>query len=113
MNDRSATTEIDVAADGVRCHVDDVEAFEHRHSRVGADLRMQLAVADVERDDMGRAALQETVGESARRGAGIEGSHPGDVDRERVERGVELVATTTDEPRALLHDNRVCRVDQS
>ena len=44
-----------------------VRAFEHDHARVGAQAPVELAVADVERDDAGGAVAQEDVGEASRR----------------------------------------------
>ena len=60
------------------------------------DLRMQLAVADVERDHPRGAALQQHVGEAAGRGADVEAVEPGDVEAERVERIRELVSGARD-----------------
>ena len=57
-----------------------------------AEARMELAVADVERDHARRAALQQHVGEPARRGADVEAVEPGRIDAERVERVRELRA---------------------
>ena len=47
----------------------------------------------------GRAALQQAVGEAAGRRADVERPAAGDVDRERVEGGVELLAAASDEAR--------------
>ena len=43
---------------------------------IGSQAFVQLSVSDVEGDHVGRAALEEAVGESARRGAGVEGATP-------------------------------------
>ena len=90
MNDRSATTR-STARRCVGGEVADVEALDHHDALVVADARMELAVADVERDDLAGAALQQAVGEAAGRRAGIEHPPADDVDAERVERRVELV----------------------
>ena len=66
--------QIDRAADRDRVEVADVESLEDRDPLVVADLRMQLPVADVDRHHVGGAALQQAVGEPARRCTGVE--HP-------------------------------------
>ena len=47
---------------------------------------VQLAVPDVDGDDLGRAALQQAVGEAAGRRPGVEGPHAGRR-RSRTRRG--------------------------
>ena len=69
------------------------------HPRVVADARVELTVADVDGHHLRGAALQQAVGEPAGRRAGVEHPPAVDVDGERVERGVELVAATADEAR--------------
>ena len=49
-----------------------VHALDHGDARVGAQLPVQLAVADVEGDHAPRAAVQQHVGEAAGRGADVE-----------------------------------------
>ena len=49
-----------------------VDALDHVDARIAADLPVELAVADVERDDARGAALQQHVGEAAGRGADVE-----------------------------------------
>ncbi len=60
---------------------------------------MELAVADVERDHVRCAALEEDVGEAARRGTDVEAAPARDLDAERVERVRELLAAPGDEAR--------------
>ena len=48
------------------------DALEHGHARIVAELRVQLAVADVERDHARGAALEQHVAEPAGRGADVE-----------------------------------------
>ena len=78
----------------------DVRPLEDGHARVVAQLRVQLAVADVEGADPGRAGLEEAVGEAAGRGSHVEAMLPGHVEVERVERVRELLAPARDEARA-------------
>ena len=78
--------------------VADVAAFEVRHPRIGPQPLVQLPVPDVERDHVGRAALEETVGEAARRGTGVEGAQAAHVDREHRQRVVELLGAPSHEP---------------
>ncbi len=63
---------------------------------VVADLRVQLAVADVERDHARRAALEQHVGEASGRRADVEGVEARHVDPEGVERVRELVPGARD-----------------
>ena len=60
---------------------------------------VHLAAADVERGHVRRAALQQAVGEAARRGADIEADEPGDVDAEGRQCRRELVAAARHELR--------------
>ena len=53
---------------------------------------MKLAVADVDADDVLRAALQQHVGEAAGALAEVEAGHAGDVEAEARESAVELQA---------------------
>ena len=74
-----------------------VRPLQHGDARVVAELRVQLAVADVERDHARGAALEQAVGEAARRGADVERSRgPSSVEAERVERVRELLAAARD-----------------
>ena len=75
---------------------------------------VQLAVADVEGDDLAGAALQQAVGEAAGRRPDVERRSPVDVDAEAVEGGVELLAAAPDEPRRRAgDDDRVTGGDQA
>ena len=56
-----------------------VHALEHGHAWIVSEPWMQLAVADVERDDALRAPLEEDVREASRRGADVDGATPADV----------------------------------
>ena len=60
-----------------------VDALDHRDALVVAQPRVQLAVADVERDHPRGAALEQAVGEAAGRGADVEAVLAGGVDRQR------------------------------
>ena len=53
-----------------------VHALEDGHARVVAQPRMQLAVADVERDHVRRAVLEQAVGEAAGGRADVEAAQP-------------------------------------
>ena len=57
-----------------------VHSLEHDDAVVAADLVVQLAVADVERDHARRAALQEDVREPAGRRTDVEAVEAGDVE---------------------------------
>ncbi len=73
-----------------------VDVLAHDHARVGAQAPVELSVADVERDDLPRAALQQHVGEAAGRRADVERERAGDLDAERVERVREFQPPATD-----------------
>ena len=73
-----------------------VHALDHVHARVVAKAPVELAVADVEGDHPLGAALQQAVGEAARRGADVEAGAALDVDLERVERVLELEPAARD-----------------
>ena len=88
-----------------------VRPLERRHARVGAQARVQLAVADVECADPRGAGLQEAVGEAARRGPDVQAILPDHVDLERLERVRELLAPTGDEARPALDLERGGLVD--
>src|SRR5581483_6958187 len=79
-----------------------VRALEHGHARVGAQARVELAVADVERDHVRRPALEQHVGEAAGRGADVEGPSSGHVQPQRVQRVRELLPTARDVRRRAL-----------
>ena len=51
-----------------------VDALEDDHAAVAAQARVELAVADVDRVDVGGAALEEAVGEATGGGTRIEGA---------------------------------------
>ena len=64
--------------------------FDNRHARVAADVRMHLAMPDIDRRDMRRAAFQQHLGEAAGRSADIERLAAGGVEAEIVEPGDQL-----------------------
>ena len=51
---------------------------------------MQLLAADIDRNDMVRSALEQNIGEAARRGADIQAIPAGGVEAEGIERAGEL-----------------------
>src|SRR3989475_4213309 len=88
-----------------------VRPLEHRHPRVAAQPRMELPVADVERDHPECALLQEAVREASGRRADVEAVTPVRADRERRERVCELLAATRDERRRPFDRERSLFVD--
>ena len=73
-----------------------VRPLQHRDARIGAETRVQLPVADVERDHARRTALEEDVGEAARRGADVDALEAGGIDAEPVQPVRELLAAARD-----------------
>ncbi len=57
-----------------------VRPLEHDHPRIVSQAGVQLAVADVESDHPGGAALEQDVGEAAGRGADVEAVEPARID---------------------------------
>ena len=101
MNATSIVTSVDAMRHVVGRQRARVDPFADEDARVGAQPPIELAVADVERDDAGRAALEQHVGEAAGRRADVERAAPVRVDAERVERVRELdaaAARRTDDP---------------
>ena len=66
--------EVDRAVDRLGGQRADVGALVHPHPLVGAQRPGQLAVADVDGDDLGGAAAEQHLGEAAGGGAGVEGA---------------------------------------
>ena len=98
MKDRSPTIRSKRATGSwLGFEVAGVDAFERGHALIGREPRVQLAVADVDADDVLRAALQQRVGEAAGALAEVEAGHAGDVDAEPRQRAVELQAAARDE----------------
>src|SRR4051812_23404026 len=77
-------------------HVADVLALEHDDARVLADRPRELAVADVDRVDTRRTALEEDVGEPTGRGPDVERGHARGLDPERIEPLHELERAARD-----------------
>jgi hypothetical protein len=86
--------------DHVRIDLADIGSFEHAHPLILTQRPGELSAADVQRNDMRGAALQEAVRESAGGRPNVQAASTADVDRERIERRVELLATSRDEARS-------------
>jgi aminoglycoside 6'-N-acetyltransferase len=80
-----------------------IRPFEDDDARVLADPRVQLAVANVQRDHACCAALEQNVGEAAGGGADVEAVPPGRIDAERVEGVGELGPAPRDVGLSLRH----------
>ena len=97
----------------IRSHITNVEPLEHGHSSIVTDLGVQLTVPDVEGHDTPGTPLQQAIGEPTGRRARVEHAHARHVDAECLERGVELLPASTDEPGVRsLQDHRVVRIDE-
>src|ERR671925_57194 len=108
--------ERDVARDQVRCErelpqIPGVDALHHRHAWIGPNPLVQLRPADVERDHPPRAALQQYVGEPARRRTDVDRVARRRVDAEGIEPVRELLPAARNEPRRLEHLDRRRLVD--
>ena len=69
-----------------------VYAFEHDDARIVAEFPGELAAPHVHGIDLGGAALEQHVGEAARRGADVEADHALGIDGETIEAVGELQA---------------------
>ncbi len=87
-----------------------VDVLDHRDPRVAADLPVQLAVADVERDHPRGAALQPDIGKTTGGGADIKGHDAGRLNAERLECERELHAAAAD-PGMIRADDADVRID--
>ena len=96
MNETSTTIEVRAVGQLVGRQRAGVGALDHRHALVLAQAVVELAVGDVERDDVLGAALEQAVGEAAGGGADVQRAAAGDVEPERVERVGELDAAARD-----------------
>ena len=67
-----------------------VQALDHRYTRVAANIGMDLAMADIDRRDMGSAALEQDLGEAAGRGADVERFTAGGIEAEMIEPANQL-----------------------
>ena len=79
-----------------RLEVAHVGAVEHDDARVGLQLPGELAVADVDGVDLGRAALEQAVGEAAGAGTHVDCDQAADVQRKVVEGGGQLETAAAD-----------------
>ncbi len=76
----------------IRVEVPHVHPVHRAHPRVRTQRPRELAATDVDREHLRGTALEQAVGEAARRGARVESPAAGDGDGEGVERGGELLA---------------------
>ena len=91
MKLRSATIAPICPAGEMLCgEVARVQAFEQRDARIRGERRIELPVADIDRDDMRGAALQQHLREAAGRGAEVERRQAGRIEAEGIEAGDQL-----------------------
>ena len=67
-----------------------IDAFERADARVRGEARIELSVADIDGDDLRRAARKQDIGEASGRGADVEADEARRIEREGVERGGKL-----------------------
>ena len=73
-----------------------VVALEASHAGIVAQAPVELAFADIDRMDKGRAALKQAIGESPGGGPDVEAYPPGRVDGKGIECGLEFVSAAAD-----------------
>ena len=88
----SATTAPIGLADIGAGEVARVEPLATDHARIGRKPRVELAMADIDGVDPGRAPLEQHLGKSAGRGADIERDAAARIVAEMIERGDQLQA---------------------
>ncbi len=88
-----------------------VRPLQDGDPRIAAQARMELSVADVDRDDARGAAVEEDVGEAARRRADVDAVEACGVDAEPVEAVRELLSPARDVARRLFNDELRALVD--
>ena len=110
MNDRSPTAPSTTPPISSWVTRPDVLAFQVDDALVGSKSLVQLAVPDVDGHDLGRAPLQEAIGEPAGRRAGVEQPRARTRRGRNVERMVELLGAPTDEAgRRTVDDDGIAR----
>ena len=80
----------------LRRDIADVGPLHHDDAGVGADLPRQLAVADVDGEDLAGPLLQQAVGKAAGRCAGVAADKAGRVDAEIAQRLFQLQSAAAD-----------------
>ena len=96
MNETSTTASSTGSAEHARPERPGVRPLERHHPLVAPKPIGELAPTDVDGIDPRGAALEQDVGEAAGRRADVERDQSGRVERERVERGDQLVAAARD-----------------
>src|SRR5829696_3835024 len=81
-----------------------IEALHDKDPGVLSQTPIELAIAHVDREDHRRTALQQAVGESAGRSAGVQAALALDRDAQLIQRVLQLDAASGDELLALLDD---------
>ena len=76
---------------GQRSELPEIRALHADHARVTSQPVEQLATPNVDRIHDPRAALEEDIGEAARAGSGVEAGEAGWIDRECLQRRLELL----------------------
>ena len=92
MNDASIDDDVEFATERIVGEQPEVATFDHADAFVDAQRIGQLPVADVERRHVSGAVREQAVREAAGRRADVERSRAGDVDAERLQGRLELLA---------------------
>jgi hypothetical protein len=96
MNDASITTRSIGSGSELASRVARVGAIADDDAWIARELLVELPVADVDRVDACRAALEQAVREAARRRTEVRAHEAHRIDLERVERARELHAAARD-----------------
>lgn len=92
----------------------DIGSLDVDYARVGPEALVQLAVTDIDSDDPLGSPLEQTIGEAAGGGSGIDAHAPDDIDPKGIKRGVELLATPTNEAGPVIQDlDTVAALDEA
>ena len=86
----SMTIALRPLAQYLRCQRARVEAFQRADAGVSREARIELSVADIDGDDLRRAARKQDIGKASGRSADVEADETRRIEPEGVERGGEL-----------------------
>src|SRR6478672_1989737 len=88
-----------------------VELFPYDHARIAPDFPGQLPMANIDRVNLSRAFLEQTIGEPSSRSADIQRRNPVRRNRKMPERPLEFQSTAAHISRASVHRERCVRLD--
>ena len=95
-----------------RLQISDIGFFENHDARVVAQFPIELAIADIHRDDLGGAMDEQTIGKAAGGSADVDGTFAADLNGKLVQRLLQFDAAAADIGRRGFNRDRRRAVDQ-